>query len=338
MGNYGRNVSAQQSTSCIFVRELTALASTLANLDGLRLECCLLHLDRLKFQQITGAASRDHLSLWGCHSKNNILEIACHTRRSVNRDAIPSCSKIFGEIFTYMGRRNFSLPHNREMWGDGWSRKVNYVPNTQPPKNPEGSDSPVQVYESGPKKGERVTVPAVILEEVLYLRGSPIKKVSCELIAGFKKQFKRWLSDSENIAISNEIQAEIRERKKQAKDECLMSVPRIKKSMLKEIADEISNYWIRESVFLVRNGQEPMWITAMLDSSEDILLSEIGQIFFANDIPKNFDQLSIDDRNWIKQRVVQITSLTISSSKPNEDAFELIHKFHPTLRRIQKRP
>ena len=237
-----------------------------------------------------------------------------------------------------MARRNFSLPHNREMWGDGWSRKVNYVPNTQPPKNPEGPESPVQVYESGPKKGERVTVPAVILEEVLYLRGSPIKKVSCDLILGFRKQFKRWLSEPENMEISRGIQAEIRERKKQAKDECSISVSGIRKSMLKEIADAISNSWIRESVFLVRNGQEPVWITAMLDSSEDISYSETGQILFANELREKFDQLCIEDRNWIKQRVVQIASLTISSSKPNEDAFELIHKFHPTLRRIQKRP
>jgi len=266
--------------------------------------------------------------------------MACHTWRSVNRDTIPACSKGFGKLATHMGRRNFSLPHNRELWGDGWSRKVNYVPNTQPPHTqpPKNPESLFQVYESGPKKGERVTVPAVILEEVLYLRDSPIKKVSYELIAGFKKQFKSWLSYPENMDVSIKIQAEIRERKKQAKDECLISVSGMRKSALKEIADTISNSWIRESVFLVRNGQEPVWITAMLDSLEGILFSETGQILFGNELREKFGQLCIEDRNWIKQRVVQIASLTISSSKPNEDAFELISKFHPTMRRIQKCP
>jgi hypothetical protein len=237
-----------------------------------------------------------------------------------------------------MARRNFSLQHNREMWGDGWSRRVNYVPNTQPPKNPDGPATPIQVYESGPKKGERVTVPAVILEEVLYLRGSPIKKVSYELLVGFDKQFKGWLRKNENMEIFSKIQAEIRERKKQTKDQCSINASGMSKGILEAIANTISNSWIRESVFLFRDGQEPMWITTMLDSSEGILFSEVGQILFANELPEEIDRLCIEDRNWIKQRAVQIASLTISSSKPNEDAFELISKFHPALRRVRGAP
>lgn len=234
-----------------------------------------------------------------------------------------------------MARRNFSLQHNREMWGNGWSRRINYVPNTQPPKRPDGPATPIQVYESGPKKGERVTVPAVVLDEVLYLRGSPIKKVSYDLLVSFNKQFKGWLSKDENLEISSKIRAEIRARKKQAKDEFSINESGISKSMLEEVANTISNSWIEESVFLIRNGQEPMWITTVLDPSEGALLSQVGQILFANKLSDEIDDLCIEDRKWIKQRAVQIASLTISSSKRSEDAYALISKFHPVLRRIK---